>query len=189
MILTAFVLLLTNPIIAIILLITFVVLKKYIINKRKIINKQFDNKSNKSITLSRLEIKDSKEILYNINLKVGVIGCVAISSSSIGQLTCSGAIIFKNIKDEAILKELLSNIPTDFTFTIIKSERYGNVYLLSPKISISVYGKEKGISIISGITNSLATSIPANEVKVLSGKQLITTLLNASLGGLKICQL
>ncbi|GEM_PF-5223461 len=130
-------------------------------------------------------IKTGKEKLYAVNLKLATLNYLAVHSPSIGKLTLSGAIAFKGIKNEALLKNLLLNMPTDFSLITIRRRGNGDLHLLIPRITVPVYKKEKAISMLTGLLTSLATSLPADEVKVLAGKQLVLALINASLGGVR----
>ncbi|RLE55974.1 MAG: hypothetical protein DRJ26_00085 [Candidatus Methanomethylicota archaeon] len=159
----------------------------YLIKKLK----NSKNKKNKCIVkktviIEKLKVSNFSKTIFDVNIKLGVLGCVALCSSGLGGFSVSGALAFREIRDEELFKKILQSIPADYSFIFIRNKSRGDFYLLCPRISSSIRSKDEAVSIISGILNSLATSIPASEVKILKGEELVSALLTASFWGVEL---
>lgn len=176
---------LVNPIL-LLPLAAFFLAFRYIKNRRcngsKNREKSLKNKSCKLI-YPKVDVKNFNEKTFNINLKISIAKCIAIHSIGLGKYLICGAILFRIIKDESLLREIIASLPVDYSFTVIRTNNYGDAYLLCPKIKASFLNYDNKASMMIGILNSLAATIPADEVKILEGRDLLSFILNANLGG------
>ncbi|MCS7385893.1 MAG: hypothetical protein DRJ18_02490 [Candidatus Methanomethylicota archaeon] len=187
-VLLSIILLVANlPLIAFTLLLF--ILAYYLIKKFKNRSKKHKVKKyniHKTIIFKKIKVRDLQKAIFDISMRLAVLGYVALSSVGLGGFSVSGAVAFREVQDEELLKRLLQSIPVDYSLIYVKSKAHGDLYLLCPRTSSSIKGKDEAVSIITGILNSLATAIPANEVRILEGKELVNALLTASFRGVEL---
>lgn len=130
----------------------------------------------------KIAVRSFNEKTFNVNFKVSVSRCIATYSNSLGRYIILGAVVFRKIRDEALLRELILNIPVDYSFSLIKGNNGpGDTYLICLRVKASFYDYEDKVSMTIGVLNSLATTIPADEVKILEDRDLLFSILNVNL--------
>lgn len=131
----------------------------------------------------RVNVKSFREKIFNVNLRISVSRCIATYSIGLGRYLLLGAIVFRNIKNESLLREIILNLPVDFSFSFIRRvDSSGDLYLLCIRVKASFQNYDDKASMLIGILNSLATTIPADEIKILENRDLISSILNLNLG-------
>lgn len=182
--LLSIVIVLINPILMIPLVVIFLAFR-YFKNRSHNHNRKEENtiKNNAcKLIYPKINVKNFDEKTFSINLKISVTKCVATYSIGLGRYILLGAIIFRKIKNESLLKEIIINLPVDYSFTVIRRiNGSGDVYLLCLRVKSSFQNYDNKVSMIIGILNSLATTIPADEVKILEGRNLLSSILNVNL--------
>jgi|GEM_PF-1493507 len=121
---------------------------------------------------TNLDLNDFREV--DLKFKFKVSDKLLLVSSSMGFTYIFGALLFRNVRDLTLLRNILLGVPFNYHLIFRGGEGSSESYILLLYVKVGFHALGSAMSKLIEILNSLSLSIPADSVVVLSGDEVIS---------------
>jgi len=142
------------------------------------------NKSSREIAFRKISINRGENVKLSIRLEI--LENLLIVSDSFHFSNVYGGLSFSNISNSTLLRSILLRIPYEYYLIFKGGGGSSELYFLIISAKFSFYDRDSVISKVLELVNSLSISIPAEDVKIMSGNEILSEIFNNRSRGVKI---
>lgn len=144
------------------------------------------HKASREIIFRRISLGRGKNFKFSIELEVLENLLVRFGSFGFSNVYCG--LSFSTIRDYNFLRNILLGLPYEYYLILKGGKDSSELYFLIINAKFNFFNRDSVISKVLELINSLSISIPARDVKIMSGNEILKNLLNFNddLRGVKI---
>ncbi|MEM2137109.1 MAG: hypothetical protein QXI93_04040 [Candidatus Methanomethylicia archaeon] len=134
-----------------------------------------DNRIVRELLFRRVHFNGGRDVKNMVRSEV--LDKLLLVYDNFGFTVVYGGILFSNVYDYGILKSILLKIPLGYFLILRYDNDFGEKYSLILSAKCGVYDKSNTLSKVIDLLNSLSISIPAGNIKIMGGHELLSLLL------------
>lgn len=139
-------------------------------------NNSNPHKVSREILFRKINLGHGRNFKFSIELEV--LENLLVIFGSFGFSNVYGGLSFSTIRDSNFLRNILLGIPYEYYLVLKGGKDSGELYFLIINAKFNFYNRDSVISKILELINSLSISIPARDVKIMSGDEILKNFLN-----------